>query len=176
MDPLDLRRQSMQEYRSVQYDEDATRDLVKALKYNKPMRDELYAHAEGFGRRRPQMEDFRECFPDFPVAMFAYRPQNLQGTAGLSNLFQPKAILKQQFFKHLYDLEEEQEYAVAGRPIGIVIPWPRLKHPVVFHQVPYCEDLGGVRFIINHQLDGKERRRCTLEPLPQFVELVASFE
>lgn len=173
-DPLDAYQATYQEQRTQSFDRQATSALVKALKMPPAARNHLYATAEQYRRSRPQISDFRAAFPDFPVHFVVDRQDNLRDTAGLSTLFPAAKLSKQPFIVDYFASRDDLMRQSAGRPVGILMKWPRIPTAVVLHQIPVSEDIPGVRLRLIKKIDGR-MERLTLEPVEQLQPLLAEW-
>lgn len=173
--PFDLRKQTFQEHRDTGFDADAVHAVTEAMGFTRNMRNELYAVAESYRRRRPLMADLREYRPDMPVYLDAFRPSNLRDRTAIIKLFPLSRGWRLPFVTRLFELREEQAAEIDGRAIALVIPWPGIGSALVLHQVPLDVDLDGSRVLFTNEVDGV-RHRLTLEPVDQFVDLLWTFD
>jgi hypothetical protein len=119
------------------------------------------------------MADFRAVFPDFPVYVIVDRQSNLRDTAGLANLFPAGKLASQAFMKEYFVAQQTLKAEIAGRPLVVLMRWPKLAGSVALHQIPFDEDIPGVRLRLVYGGDPIER--VTLEPVEQLLPLFQSF-
>jgi len=161
------------ERRDDAFDEAATTDFVRAIKLPVSERRILYESAQSKRRATPRMADFRAVFPDFPVYVIVDRQSNLRDTAGLANLFPAGKLASQAFMKEYFVAQQTLKAEIAGRPLVVLMRWPKLAGSVALHQIPFDEDIPGVRLRLVYGGDPIER--VTLEPVEQLLPLFQSF-
>lgn len=161
------------ERRDDAFDESATTDFVRAIKLPVTDRRILYEYSQSKRRLTPRMADFRAVFPDFPVYVLVDRQSNLRDTAGLDSLFPANKLASRDFMKEYFAARQTLKAEIAGRPLVVLMRWPRMASSVAMHQIPFDEDIPGVRLRLVYASEPIER--VTLEPVEQLLPLFQSF-
>jgi hypothetical protein len=161
------------ERRSVSFDEKATIDFVKAIKLSAGDRRLLYERANANRRVTPLISDFRELYPDFPVYLVVDRQSNLRDTAGLSSIFPADKLAALPFMRDYFAAKKELKAELAGRPLVVLMRWPLMAGSVALHQIPFDEDIPGVRLRLTYS--SEPIQRITLEPVAQLLPLFRSY-
>lgn len=166
-------RPSHAEQRERMFDESATADFVRTIQLSVTDRRILYEHTQAQRRTSPRIADFRTVFPDFPVYVVVDRKSNLRDTAGLDSLFPASKLANLDFMKDYFVARDTLKPELAGRPLLVLMRWPRMGSSVALHQIPFDEDIPGVRLRLVYGSQPLER--VTLEPVNQLLPLFQSF-
>lgn len=146
-------------------DEFCTRHLMVALRLKVSTADLIKQHALRCGRRVPIIADLREVISNFPVFFAVAYRKELQSEGSLGKLFPASKYAKLHTVTDYWEMREELAVDRGGRPLAMLIKWPRLTEPMVLHTCAYPRQAPGLRIVYN-----VKDAVLTLEPLSQFLK------
>ena len=145
-------------------DEFCTRHLMIALRLKLSVTEIIRDKARTSGRYHPIMADLRDSLSNLPVFFAVDHRKELQREGSLGNLFPVNKFKKLNFVTRFWEIREELAIERGGKPLALLIKWPRLAEPMVLHTCAYPRQAAGVR--ITYAFD---ETVMTLEPLSQFL-------
>jgi hypothetical protein len=96
-------------------------------------------------RRKPALllEHFHARFPDFPIHLRAYIINKVSDVYPLYKLF--KRLTTLPLYEEYRDLVDSVRSRTESRSVGVVFPWPYIKHGLVLHNHPISTKVQGAR-------------------------------